>query len=329
MPQTGAYAYAKWKAEGTTYKSTSETNWKSFGHECRVNSLRTDNSITRVYGLSNQEAVTHVLGAFTGSMSIDCILADPWIFKFLTGNTVSTSGSGPYTHKFLDTASSPGYNQSINSITAEVGVDLATDIVRTVKGAVCRSFKMSCNVDEPVRLSMEFDYADEVLTESGASSTGATSTDAPFYFAFGTLELPTGTTLTNVKSLELNINRTPEIHRAIGSRTGAFFITKNSEYTGRFTIPFDTSTYIKYFYNGATGTAPASTYTELAGLKFTLNNGLSGTSQRQLITEFTNVLITDVSVAYDVNELTLYEISFTARKWKSSIATNNTATYPA
>jgi hypothetical protein len=104
MTETGEAVFLMYKYEGSTYKTTAESIWKNFGHDLKITSLELNNNVIKNFGIGNWEAASMVGGAFGGKIGIDFVLGDPWIFSALTGNIATSSGGGPYTHKFIDTA---------------------------------------------------------------------------------------------------------------------------------------------------------------------------------------------------------------------------------
>jgi len=328
MATTGADTYTTWKLE-TSYASSVTGSAKSFGHDVKLSAQSAKNNIQLQYGLGNQEATTHVAGLYGGSFSLDYTLGDPWMFAYITGNNASTTGLGPYTHTFLNTASSlpeTTYSKTMKSIAVEHGVDLSTDVVTTFKGCVMKSLSMDMVVGDPVKCKNDFDYATEALTTSVSSNVN--STDDAYTFAYASFEFPTDTTISNVQSLNLTINRNAELKGSLGNRLPQFFLTKKSDYTLKATLPVENSTLLEYLYGTTSLTAPAQKLTEPAGLKIVLDNELSSTNQRQITLEFVGALVDERASPADVNEMKTQDLSFIARQWKVAKAINNQPSQP-
>jgi hypothetical protein len=327
MTKTGSNVYALYKLEGSTYKTTSETNYKSFGHDIKLTSFQINNNVKKHYGIGNYEALQQVGLAFEGSMGLDFVLGDPWWFSCLTGNIAATTGAGPYTHKFIDTGGSPSSLAAMKSMTIDMNYDFSTASHHTIKGAVINKLTMNLNVDEDVRCQMDLAFADSTWSES-ALTTKVNSTDAPYTFAYASVEFPTSTTITKVQSATLGLSRNPEIKRALGSRVGNFFITKKSDYDFTMKLPFDIATLLKYTYGSSSSVSPDAILTETANMKVLLNNGAATTANRQLEFNFVGQLINTLDTSASVEDLMTQDAVFSIRQVSKIQAINNTSTQP-
>ena len=327
MAITDALTYAKWKLEGSTYKTTAETNWKSFGHGVKLTTFNANNNMKYIYGINNQEAAAAVGGAFMGTGSVDFVLADPWILSALTGNSPTTTGAGPYTHKFLDTSAAPTLAKTVKSFTVEAGADLTTDLVRTMSGCVPTSFKLNATQGSEIKCSLDFDYATEALTTT--YGTNVTSTDAPYTFAYGTLEIPVSTTIARVESVDVTITRNAEVKHSLGSRLGSHYLTKLSEYTINVTVPLEDASLLDDFYGLDAGTTPQAIMAEIATLRLVFNNAAATTANRQVDLKFSNLSINEFGTPFNEGEQINQILSLNARTWTLCQAINNQSTQPA
>jgi len=326
MGITGAQQYALYKYE-SAFKGEVAGTFKNLGHEFKLDSYTGKNNVAKLWGLNSNEPPAQVAGKFEGSFSGSFKLSDPWIFRALTGNAATTSGAGPYTHTFLNTDATPTFSNTIPSMAFSIGNDLATDMVLVAGGTVLKSLTMDMKVGEPIDCKAEFDFATE--TKGTTLDTFVAPTDAPFTFAYATLEFPTATTITNaIQSLTLTITRNPELIWGLGSRAAADYVTKKAEYEIKANWTLSASTMREYMY-GTTGlTTPAAVMTEAAGLKITLDNGLATTANRKLVLEFEGALMNEHAISGSVEDKTTEDMTFSIRKWKSCIATNNTSAAP-
>ena len=327
MAGTGQLVYALYKLEGSTYKTTAETNYKNFGHNLKITSFEIDNAVSKQYGIGNYDAASQVAGAFSGKIGLEFILGDPWMFSALTGNIAVDAGGGPYTHTFINTAATPVALAAMKSMTIDLSYAFATAGHHTLSGCVIDSLSMKFAVDEPVVCTLEMSFASAAWSEA-AATTRITPTDAPYTFAYANIEFPTSTTLTNVQSVDLTISRNGEIKRGLGSRTGAFYITKQSDYDIKCNLPFDIKTQLLYAYGGAATTAPAAIMTETGDMRIVLDNAAATTANRKLDMNFTGSLVNKFSTSASAEEMMTEDLAFSVRGVKSIIATDNVATQP-
>ena len=272
---SGADLYAMYKLEGATYKSTSETNWKPFGHRCKMTSFEINNNIEKAYGIGNYEAQAQVGKQFDGKVGFEYMLCDPWIFSALTGNISVDAGAGPYTHAFINTAATPAALAAMKSMQLDLSYALGTASHHTIQGAIIKSLGMKLAVNEPVTVTADLEFANSVWSES-AVTTQVAPTVAPYTFAYANIEFPTSTTLSTtmpVQSADLTLNRNGEIIKGLGSRTGQAMITKQSEYDLKVNLPFNLSTLLKYAYGSSSSLSPDAVMTETANMRIILDNG--------------------------------------------------------
>lgn len=327
MTKTGSNVFAMYKLEGATYKTTSETNWKNFGHNLKITNLEIDNAVAKQYGIGNYDAASQVGLAFSGKIGLEFILGDPWMFSALTGNISVDAGATPYTHTFLNTAATPAALSAMKSMTIDLSYAFSTASHHTLKGCVIDSLTMKLAVDEPVVCNLEMSFADAAWTEA-AATTRVNPTDAPYTFAYASVEFPTSTTLNNVQSCDLTISRNPEIRRGLGSRTGAFFITKQSDYDIKLNLPFDVKTLMAYAFGSSSSSSPTTIMTETSDMRILLDNGAATTASRKLDMNFTGVLVAKNSTPASVEELMTQDATFSVRGLKSIIASDGVATQP-
>ena len=327
MTETGEAAFLMYKYEGSTYKTTAESNWKNFGHDLKITSLELNNNVIKNFGLGNWEAASMVGGAFGGKIGIDFTLGDPWIFSALTGNIATSTGGGPYTHKFIDTSGSPATLATQKSMTLDLSYAFATASHLTISGAILDSLTMKLAVDEQVRCSAEMSFASAAWTEA-AATTRVNPTDAAYTFAYASVEFPVSTTLTKVQSCDLTFTRNAEIKKGLGSRLGAFYVTKQAEYDMKLSLPFDIKTLLLYTFGAAASTSPDAILTETATSRILLNNGAATTANRQVDIQFTGNLINTLGAAASVEEMMSQEVGFSVRQLKLLQAINNVSTQP-
>lgn len=326
MTRTGSNIYPQYKLE-SSYGITTETNWKMFGHDVKITGLQINNNIKKFIGVGYHEPQTQVGGAFSGSIGLEYVLGDPWIFSAITGNIAVSSGSAPVTHTFINTGGSPASLAPMRTLTIDLNYDFSPASHNTITGAIITNMTLTCSVDEPVTVKLDMDYGGSTWTESSLA-TRVPNTDAAYTFAYGSVEFPTGTTLARVQSCEITFNRNAELKRGIGSRMPTFALTKGADWGVKITLPFDVKTLLQYTYGSATATSPAAVLSETATLRFVLNNGLTGASKRAITVVFTGVMIQTWDSSASVEDMMVSDVVFSVRQLTLLSAENNTATQP-
>lgn len=318
---SGADQYATWKIE-STFATTPTGSAKSFGHDLKLTTAHAKNNGILMKGLGNQEATATVGGKFEGSITMDFILGDPWMFSFITGQTSTAGGAGPYTHTWTSILT------TMLPFEVAYASNTATAHVRTFFGCVFDSLTMDLNVGDPIKCTLNANYATEALTTTFGSNTNPT--DAPFTFAYASVAFPTGTSITTpIQSLNLTLGRNGEVIYGLGSRIGTNMVTKDSDYTGKATVALlNSADFYQYFLGSSSATAPAAVITEPAGLVLTCDNGLSTTSSRKLVMTFTGAFVNEYGQPASVDDFAHQEVSFLLRKLASVVGTDNTATEP-
>ena len=327
---SGANIYPMWKVENSAFKSTTETNWKPFGHQCKVTSFEINNNVKKAYGLGSYEAAAQVGLQFDGKVGFEFLLCDPWIFSPLTGNTSVDAGVGPYTHTFINTAATPAALAAMNSIQIDMSYALATASHHTLQGCILKTLGMKLAVNEPVVMTAEFEFANSVWSESSVTAQVA-PTDAPFTFANANIEFPTGTTLSTtmpVQSADFTINRNGAGVKGLGSRTTQAMITKQSEYDLKASLPFNLKTLLEYCYGSSSSLSPDAVLTETANMRIILDNGLATTASRKMDINLTGILVNTFGTNGSVEDMLTQDIAFSIRGIKSIIATDNSASQP-
>ena len=80
MVRTGAHGYIQYGWE-STFGSVSSTFDKPFGLQQAVGAITLNNSRKDIRKLNQVEREAFAYGQQTGSVSVDFVLSNPWIFK--------------------------------------------------------------------------------------------------------------------------------------------------------------------------------------------------------------------------------------------------------
>jgi len=155
--RTGASAYLKYEYE-TSY-GTGGTPNKKFGLQDRLTNWTLTHNRIDMPTLNQTTIANFAYGQQSGSLSVGCVLSNPWIFESVFGPpSTGSASSGVYPHTFGTTAG----NKTMNTLVCEVGYDGDTaDIVRTMRGCVVNSLGISTSIGATVDLSVDMTYGKE------------------------------------------------------------------------------------------------------------------------------------------------------------------------
>ena len=223
-----------------------------------------------------------------------------WAFMEYVLGTVA--GSDPYTYTG---ANIPG------SLTVAHNVDnpgtTATDLEESYSGSAVDSCSIKSSVGEPVSASMEFKAA-KVIVDTTLSSAVALDDEAVYNFAGGSIELPSGSALSNIiDSVDVTIKNNQEILYGVGSRLGQNALPKERNYNLKITLKYLDNDLVTAALGATTPTATGGP-TEYATLVL---NFVSG--DRSMVMTFSGVQMTDFARSVELNNPIGEDISLTAK----------------
>lgn len=294
---------------------------KSFGNGARVSSFSRRNNEEKIYGLGARNAQKLVSKKFEGACEIEFPLSTPWFLYAVMGTVSSDATSSPETHTFTEANTIPSFSVENNIYTD-------TKSVATLLGCKVNTCIISAAVGELARVRLGVIYADEThdSTTSAQVTTLATIDDV-FTFAQGSLELPNGTTIAEVQSIELTINNGAEVLWGLGSRLGQKCPVKSRDYSARVNLAFEASaTLLEKLYGASTG--PIAAPAETATLELTFTNGLTGTNTRSIVFLFTGVKVDEHNLPQDPTSVIMEDALLQMRDLTTVIAINNDAAMP-
>lgn len=139
-----------------------------------------------------------------------------WRFlKFALGSCVDTLPGSPTNlialHAIRETNSNDETleipNQPLPSFTiedAQAGTVAGSNFIRTINGGIVDTMDIEFNEGEPVKVTVDY-IGQSVTFSSGAASSVTASTDTPYLWSHTQLEIPSGTTINNVKSVKMTL----------------------------------------------------------------------------------------------------------------------------
>lgn len=297
--RTGAFGYLQYGYE-TTYGTISSAITKVLGLEQKATSWGYTNNKIVLSEFNQVQPIKFAYGQARGDLGVDFVLSNPWWLNSLYD---LKSGAGPFTY----TVSS----KLIKPITVEIGIDNTTDTVRMCRGSFVNSISLRSSIGDVVRCSADIAYSIE-STQAIDAVPAVDDIAFPYTFAHGTLEMPDGTLLAQVQSVDLTLTQNGELLYAHGSNQAVGAYRKLFEITGRFNLSHVDYVQLNKVYAqiGINAQTQLSEQPTLA-LKFT--NGLSAGAERTIDFQATGIALDSFNVSVEPNEPIFEDIPFQAR----------------
>ena len=228
--RTGASAYLKYEYEASY--GTGGTPNKKFGLQDRLTNWTLTHNRIDMPQLNQTTIANYAYGQQNGSLSVGCVLSNPWIFESVFGEpSTGSATSGVYPHTFGTTAG----NKTMNTLVVEVGYDGdSADIVRTMRGCVVNSLGISTSIGATVDLSVDMTYGKESEPSTTIGTAPSEPTEAfPYTFAHGVIKVG-GNTLAQVQDVDITFAQNPSLLYGIGNNQAVSSYRQIFDMTGRF-----------------------------------------------------------------------------------------------
>ena len=305
MVRTGANSYLKFGWE-STFATKSSSMTKPFGLQQSVGSWTINNSRKDLRKLGQIERQAFAYGQQNGSLSIEFVLSNPWIFRALYGEPSTTGSANDYAHVYPH--ASNGQPKTVQPISCEIGFQAedATNetVVRSMLGGVLTGFNISTAIDDLVNVSADITYGNESDPSNTASdfdsSPPADDINFPYTFAHGTLKWYDGSSLSTVAEVQsVNISFTQNVNLLyrIGSNKATAAYRQGFDINGSFQASWKDDAIFKQMLdqiNANPTTELASGTTTVLELKFT--NGQTGSDEKAITINIYGVAIDSQSV---------------------------------
>lgn len=268
--------------------SPSDTDNKPFGSDATINTREGSNNAVRVFDPASREAREVIEQNFEGSWSVEFTATNPWFLRGVIHNSVSTSGTDPYTHTFDGDVPYPLRIIEGNE---------ATGNEYELKGCVIASCQISANVDGMVNVTLDGAYADEeqVVSNDTASLTPQPTTqERPFTFADATLSRK-GSTLSLIQNAQLNIENNTDLIGELGVRTAVAYSPKVRSVSLSYGDVVEDDKEIKRMYGSSTSSSPESHVDNEVSATFQFDNGKSGTDKRSITLNLSGTILNTYS----------------------------------
>ena len=228
--RTGASAYLKYEYE-TSY-GTGGTPNKKFGLQDRLTNWTLTHNRIDMPTLNQTTIANYAYGQQNGSLSVACVLSNPWIFESVFGApSTGSATSGVYPHTFGTTAG----NKTMNTLVCEVGYDGdSADIVRTMRGCDVNSLGITTSIGATVDCSIDMTYGKESAPNTTIGTAPSEPTEAfPYTFAHGVIKVG-GNTLAQVQDVDITFAQNASLLYGIGNNQAVSSYRQIFDMTGRF-----------------------------------------------------------------------------------------------
>jgi len=255
MVKTGASSYIKygWETQFGVSPGDSALD-KVFGLNARLTNWSLTHSPKDLPTLGQVEVKDYAYGQQAGSMGIDFVLSNPWIFKSVYGNPAKTGSTAPFTYKYGTALGTNSGNhagaKSVQNLTVEVGFQGETDsVVRRGLGCIVNSLNISTTIDGTVDCSTDIGYGKEDAN-SGAVYNATFDTTPPtedvgfpYTFAHGEIRWAgeggadtdaSGSVVAELQDASISFAQNPALLYTIGQHQAVASFRRVFDVTGSF-----------------------------------------------------------------------------------------------
>ena len=270
---TGAKAYHKFGLE-TAFGTAIAARGLVFGLEEEISNFSRSEGQEGLQGYDDVTIQEHWYGKTEGSYSVNWKLssATPFALMFDVARVAVAGQATLSDYTFTK-------RKDVQSITHEIGVEAGTSHIRTVLGAVCDEISLSGGVGDLISGSASMKYAKEAVIGTVRTPVVRDQVKFPYAFSHGKVELPDGTVIGEVQSMDLTMSQTKELLYGFGSSEATSAYPHMLELTGSLTIPLIDNTQ----YSAVTARG------ERADMELVFDAGLSGANQKKITITGTGV----------------------------------------
>jgi len=341
MVRTGASSYVRYDWEDTFGTAAfNNSTHKAFGLNARLGSWTLGHSPKDLPRLNQVEVAQYAYGQQNGSVSVDFVLSNPWIFKALYGASPAPTGSGPYVHTWGTTGDVSGA-KTITPFSVEVGFAAQdANIVRTATGCILNSLSIGAAIDDTVNCSADISYGNE--SDNGTTYHASPPNDDinfPYTFAHGELRWygddavdtdNAGSVVAELQSANVTFSQNPALLYSIGSNKAVSSFRRVFDITGNFQASWVNNKKLlqlldqiekpnaEFIRSGVAGAAVDAI--------LTFTNGGSGAAERSIVVKLSGVRPDSLSIDGIIPVEPVFETINWRAKTASVIATNNVST---
>ena len=340
MVRTGASSYVRYDWEDTFGTSAfNNSTHKAFGLNARLGSWTLGHSPKDLPRLNQVEVAQYAYGQQTGSLSVDFVLSNPWIFRALYG-AQATTGSGPYVHTWGTTGDVSGA-KTITPFSVEIGFAAEdANIVRAATGCILNSLSIGATIDGTVDCSADITYGNE--TDNGTTYHASPPNDDvnfPYTFAHGSLHWygddgadtdSDNSKVAELQSANVTFSQNPALLYTVGSHKAVSSFRRVFDITGNFQASWVNNKKLLQLLDQIEKPNTSSIREGVAGAAvdaiLTFDNGGTGTAKKSITIKLSGVRPDSIAIDGIIPVEPVFETINWRAKTASVIADNNIAT---
>ena len=300
MVRTGASSYIRYGWESTFGASPGDSALdKAFGLNARLTNWSLTHNPKDLPTLGQVEVKDYAYGQQTGSMGVDFVLSNPWIFGSIYGEPAKT-GSSPYVYKYGTTAGVHAGAKAVRTFTTEVGFEGETNTqVRRGLGCIANSLNISTTIDGTVDCSMDIGYGKEDSSSGAVYTTGFDTTPPadevafPYTFAHGQLKWAgetgadtnaAGSIVAELQDASISFSQNPALLYTIGSHQSVASFRRVFDITGSFKTSWKNDDKLNQLLDQVRKplTKPTISLSSQPEIILTFTNGGTGATQKSI-----------------------------------------------
>ena len=340
MVRTGASSYVRYDWEDTFGTAAfSNSTHKAFGLNARLGSWTLGQSPKDLPILNQVEIAQYAYGQQNGSLSVDFVLSNPWVFRALYG-AQATTGTGPYVHTWGTTGDVSGA-KTITPFSVEVGFAAEdANIVRTATGCILNSLSIGATIDGTVDCSADITYGNEAdNSTSYHASPPNDDVNFPYTFAHGELRWygddaadtdATGSKIAELQSANVTFSQNPALLYTVGSHKAVSSFRRVFDITGNFNASWINNKKLLQLLDQIEKPNTSSIREGVAGAAvdaiLTFDNGGTGVNKKAITIKLSGVRPDSISIDGIVPVEPVFETINWRAKTASVIADNNIGT---
>ena len=341
MVRTGASSYVRYDWEDTFGTSAfNDSTHKAFGLNAKLGSWTLGHSPKELPRLNQVEVAQYAFGQQTGSLSVDFVLSNPWIFRALYG-AQTTTGSGPYVHTWGTTGDVSGA-KTVTPFSVEIGfASQDENIVRQATGCILNSLSIGASIDGTIDCSADIAYGNE--SDNGTTYHASPPNDDvnfPYTFAHGELRWygddaadtdANGSVVAELQSANVTFGQNPALLYTVGSNKAVATYRRVFDITGNFQASWVNNKKLLQILDQIEKPLTKSYIREgVAGSNvdaiLTFDNGGTGTAKKSITIKLSGVRPDSIAIDGIIPVEPVFETINWRAKTASVIADNNIAT---
>ena len=341
MVRTGASSYVRYDWEDTFGTSAfNDSTHKAFGLNAKLGSWTLGHSPKELPRLNQVEVAQYAFGQQTGSLSVDFVLSNPWIFRALYG-AQTTTGSGPYVHTWGTTGDVSGA-KTVTPFSVEIGFAAQdANIVRQATGCILNSLSIGASIDGTIDCSADIAYGNEA--DNGTTYHASPPNDDinfPYTFAHGELRWygddaadtdANGSVVAELQSANVTFGQNPALLYTVGSNKAVATYRRVFDITGNFQASWVNNKKLLQILDQIEKPLTKSYIREgVAGSNvdaiLTFDNGGTGTAKKSITIRLSGVRPDSISIDGIVPVEPVFETINWRAKTASVVADNNIST---